>query len=171
MIRREAHELRGFGRVVTGSVLDCDKAQLERALKFYDRFLYIKWNTDKLDGRGCWEIRRAPEQLTRVYQGAWNGGRLYTLERKENDIINHVLDAPVLKWDLLGKIKSMDAWKHKDFEAHLANTAAEHEQRTRDKARAEMRYDIQQHKREWREFASLVNSGMNPHDVLKRMKG
>lgn len=171
MLPKHPNQLRGFGRVVTGSVQDCNKAALERLLQFYDRFLYLKWNTDKQGGRGCWEIRRRPEYPTRVFQGAFNGGTLATLERQESDIIHHVLDCPVLHYGLLGRIKSMDMWKYKDFDAHLAKSAAEYEASERTKAREEMRYDIKQHKREWRELAALVQSGANPAQFLKGIRG
>jgi hypothetical protein len=170
-MRIHSSQLRGFGRVVTGSVLDCDKDTLEKQLQFYDPFLYIKWNTDKLGGQGCWEIRRAPEYGTYISHGTFNGGTLYTYERRESDLIHHVLDCPVLHYGLLGKIKSMDAWKHKDFNSHLENTAAEYEARARKSAEEEMRYDIKQHMREWRELASLVRSGANPSQFIKGIRG
>lgn len=170
-MRRLSSDLRGFGRVVTGSVQDCNKLALESALKFYDPFLYIKWNTDKRGGRGCWEVRRAPEYTTPVYQGKLNGQKLYTMERVESDIIHHVLDVPVLHYGVLGKIKSMDAWKHKNFNSYLENAAAEWEARERQSAREELQYNIKQHKREWREFASLVSQGLNPGQLIKGIKG
>lgn len=170
-MRKHSSELHGFGRVVTGSVDDCNKRSIERLLQFYDRFLYIKWNTDKLGGRGCWEIRRAPEKPSLVCHGSFNGARLYTIEKKETDLINHVLDAPVLHYSLVERIKKMDVWHYKDFDKHLADTAAEVEERTRAKAREEMRYDIKQHKREWRELATLVSSGVNPAQFLKGIRG
>jgi len=171
-MQKPSHKLSGFGRVVTGSVLDCNKDALERSLKFYDRYLYIKWNTDKLDGRGCWEIRRAPEYPTMVCHGTLDdGSKLYTYERKEVDFIHHVLDCPVLHYGLLGKIKSMDAWKYKDFDAHLENVAVEHEQKVRKNANEEMRYDLKQHKQEWKKFASLVSEGADLGAFLKGIKG
>lgn len=168
---KHSSELRGFGRVVTGSLLDANKQAIERSLQFYDPFLYIKWNPDKRGGRGCWEVRRAPEYTTLVYQGKLNGQKLYTAERVESDIIHHVLDVNVLHYNLLGKIKSMDAWKHKDFNAYLENAAAEWETRERKRAREEMQYDITQHKQEWRDMLALVQAGANPAQFIKGIKG
>lgn len=155
------------GNLVTGSVHDCNKAALERSLQFYDPLLYIQWNPKKRRGWGMWEVRRKPESLTRNYQGQLNGCSLSVLERKENSLINHVLDVPMLRYDVLGKIKSMDAWNYKNFTAEADYNAEKHQQREKDKARAEMRYNLKQHMREWREFASLVSQGMNPAKVLK----
>jgi hypothetical protein len=168
---KHSSELRGFGRVVTGSVYDCDKRSLERSLQFYDPYLYIKWNTDKLGGRGCWEIRRRPERLTNVFQGVYQGAKLYTSERVESDIIHHVLDCPVLHYGLLGKIKSMDLWKYKNVNDHFESEAEEWETRERKKARDEMLYDLKQHKQEWRDMLAAVQSGANPAQFIKGIKG
>lgn len=170
-MRKHSSELRGFGRVITGSVHDCNKRELERQLQLYDSMLYIKWNTDKLGGQGCWEIRRKPTYLTNIYHGEYQGRHIYTSERIEQDLIHHVLDAPILHYGLVGKIKAMDLWQHKDFNSHLEGTAAEYEARERKRAREEMLYDIKQHKREWRDMLALVQSGVNPGAFIKGIKG
>ena len=36
-----------LGRLVVGSVNDCDRAGLERALRDFDKQLYLKWNPKK----------------------------------------------------------------------------------------------------------------------------
>jgi hypothetical protein len=163
--------LRPTGSIVIGSVHDCNRAALERSLKFYDPQLYIKWNPKKRGGWGCWEIRRKPEHLTKVYQGQWNGQALYTLEYKENDLVHHVLDVPVLRYDVLGKLKSMDAWNNKNFLNDLDYEAERLKEREEAKAKAELRYNIKQFKREWRDFASLVREGVNPSQIIKGTRG
>lgn len=155
------------GRLITGTVFDCDKRRLEKLLKDLDAQLYLKWNPKKRGGWGCWEVRRKPNQLTKIYQGSFQGQDLYTLDYKESDIINHILDLPYLSYDVIGKLKSMDAWSSKNFMAE-ADYAAERHKAQQDKAnREELRYNIKQFKREWREFATLVSQGVNPGKVLK----
>ena len=161
----------GTGSVVTGSVLDANPARIERALKFYDRQLYLKWNPKKRQGWGMWEVRRTPDQLTKVYQGRFNGQKLYTLERKELDLIAHVLDVAVLNDTLLGKLKSIDAWATPNFIDNLDHAAAKHAEAQKAKAREEMRYNIKQFKQEWKDFASLVSQGVNPADIIRGVKG
>lgn len=170
-MRKHSSQLHGFGRVVTGSVLDCNKAALESSLKFFDPLLYIKWNPDKQDGRGCWEIRRTPSVSKLVCHGAFGDGYLYTSECKENDMVHHVLDCPVLHYGLLGKIKSMDTWKHKDYDAHLTEQWNSYEASERRKAREDLAYDIKQFKQEWRDMADLLNQGANPAQFIKGIRG
>jgi len=163
--------LKPTGNLIIGNTLDCNKAVLESHLKAYDRQLYIKWNPKKREGWGMWEVRRRPDQPSKVYQGMFNGSKLYTIEYVELDIINHVLDVPVLHENILGKIKSMDAWNTKNYIDELDYAAAKHKETEEKKAREEMRYNAKQFKREWKEFASLVSQGVNPGNILKGMKG
>jgi hypothetical protein len=159
------------GKLITGSVFDGNKARIERQLKFYDKQLYIKWNPKKRGGWGCWEVRRKPEFLSSVYQGTLNGTAYYTAEYKETDIVHHVLDVPVLTDKLLGKIKSMDTWNHKDWVGHMEYEGAKYKERIEAGAREELKYEITQHKREWRELASLVQQGANLGQFLKGIRG
>jgi hypothetical protein len=160
-------EIGPTGKLVRGSVFDVNKAALERALRQYDNLLYITWNPKKRSGMGCWEIRRRPEKKTAVHQGSWNGIEFYALESKELDLVNHVLDLPVLTYKAVQKIQEMDAWKVKDFAHELDRKAAEHADSVREKTADETRYLIKQHKREIQEFKELLLSGMNPARVLK----
>src|SRR6185369_13350161 len=102
--------LKPTGSLIIGNTGDCNKGFLERCLKYYDQQLYIKWNPKKRGGWGMWEVRRRPETATNVFQGKLEDGtNVYTYEYKELDLVNHVLDVPVLHYNVLGKIKSMDA--------------------------------------------------------------
>lgn len=163
--------LRPTGGLIVGNGLDCNKAFLERILKAYDKQLYIKWNPKKRGGWGMWEVRRKPDTLTNVYHGEFNGAKLYTAEYVEIDIVNHVLDVEVLHENILGKIKQMDTWGKKNYIDELDSAAAKYKQEEEVKARAEMRYNAKQHKREWKEFAALVAQGVNPSHILKGMRG
>lgn len=167
---KEPHQLKGFGRVVTGSVFDCNKRGLEKSLQFYDKQLYIKWNPDKKGGKGCWEVRRRPDIYSRVYHGDWNGQKVFTSELVEIDIVHHVLDIDVLHQDVLGRIKRMDTWNARHWVDDLEYDEKKFKEKSQEKAKQELSYNIKQHKREWREFAQLVSSGVNPAEVLKRIK-
>jgi hypothetical protein len=160
--------IRPTGRLIVGNVLDCNKDALERSLKFYDPQLYLKWNHKKRGGWGKWEIRRRPDHKSKVYQGHLNGAALYTTEYVEKDIVNHVLDLDVLQYSALERIKQMDSWSDKrnwvdKFEYDEARLKEQHDKRVRE----ELRYNLKQHKREWREFAQLVSQGVNPGRILK----
>lgn len=161
------------GRLIVGNTMDCNKAALERALKFYDSQLYLNWNPKKRGGWGMWEVRRRPDTMSKVYHGKINGVPLYTFEYKELDIIAHVIDLPVLSYDVIGKIKAMDTWANgelKNFSRNLEYSEAKHREKEEKKNRDELRYNIKQHKREWREFAQLVSQGVSPSQVLKGMR-
>lgn len=159
-----------LGTLLVGSVQDCDKKALERALQDYDKQLYIKWNPKKRRGLGCWEIRRRPDQKEMVFKTDFNGIKIFSYEYVELDLVNHVLDVPVLSRDVLGKIKSMDAWTDKNFVANLDYRHAEAKAEAGRKARAELTYEIRQHKREWRDFAAFVAEGGNPGQVLNKFR-
>jgi len=159
------------GKLITGSVFDGNKARIERALKFYDPQLYIKWNPKKRRGWGMWEVRRKPDFLTSVYQGSFNGVGYHTAEYKESDIIHHVLDVPVLTDSLVGKIKSMDTWQTKRWQDHMEYEGAKYQERIEQGAREELRYEIKQHRREWKELAAAVREGVPLGHFLKGIRG
>lgn len=159
------------GKLITGSVFDSSKARIERQLRDYDRQLYIKWNSKKRGGWGCWEVRRKPEFLSPVYQGQLNGHPLYTAEYVEQDIVHHVLDVAVLNDELLGKIKKMDTWNSKDWVTEMENKGEEWKSETARKAREELQYELKQYKREWKELATAVSQGANLGAFLKGIKG
>lgn len=159
------------GGLIVGSVRDCNKRVLEKLLRDYDSQLYIKWNAKKRGGWGCWEIRRKPNYLTPVYQGQFNDQPIYTMERKELDLVAHVLDLNYLSYEVMGKIKSMDAWGTQHWAAQQDYLAAKQREVVEKQARDELRYNIKQHKREWRELAALVSQGINPASILKGIRG
>ncbi len=157
------------GKLIKCRTLDCDKGALERSLKFYDPQLYLKWNEKKRGGWGLWEVRRRPNEMSLVYQGELNDKPLFTMEYQEIDLVAHVLDLPYLHHDALGKIKSMDTWSNgsaKNFNRDLEYAEAKHREAAKQKNKEELRYNLKQHKREWREFADLVSQGVNPGAVL-----
>jgi hypothetical protein len=158
------------GRLIIGNTLDASKRRIEAALKFYDPQLYLKWNPAKRGGWGMWEVRRTPSELTKVYRGHVAGQALYSLERKENDLIHHVLDVAVLHDGLIGKIKSMDTWGVKDWVGQADAAAFAYQTNEKRKVKEELQYNVKQHKREWKELAMAVSQGANPAELLKGLR-
>ena len=154
------------GHVIKGNTLDCNKKHLERALRDYDRQLYLKWNPDKNDGNGMWELRRRPNEKTAVPKWELNGQIAFELEYVEQDTVNHVLDLPVLNYAILTRLREMDAWAVKDWVKKFdeASVAA------RDKAfaenKADLKYAISQYKRAFSDLRDEIKSGRNPADFL-----
>lgn len=167
----DASYLQPTGSLITGTVHDSDKARIERQLKFYDKQLYLKWNPKKRGGWGLWEVRRKPEFLTQVYQGHFGDAALYTHEYVEHDIVHHVLDVPILDDRLLGKIKSMDTWQTKNWVDRMEYEGARSLENINSGAREELKYELKQHKREWKELASLVQQGADLGQFLKGIRG
>lgn len=162
----ESSLLAPYGKLVTGHVLDCDKASLERSLKDYDKQLYIKWNPKKNKGYGSWEIRRHPDKKQMVYKCDFNGYKIFEYEYKELDIINHVLDVPYLSREVVGRIKKMDTWTDKRWNQDLEYREATHRDAQDKKARDDLKYNIKQHTQQWRDFMSHISQGGNPGQVL-----
>lgn len=147
------------GKVVTGHVLDCNKKHLEKALKDYDKQLYLKWNPDKANKVGMWEVRRKPNQKTAWPMWELGDSIVFDLKYVENDIENHVMDVPFLNYNILKRIKEMDTWVVHDY----VNDLEYREQKAKDKAyddnRAELRYAIKHNKRAMRDLQELAKSG------------
>jgi hypothetical protein len=159
-----------LGHTIIGHVRDTDKKTLERQLQDYDKQLYIKWNPKKRQGLGVWEIRRKPDEKSKVFKTEWNGYKIFELEYAEIDLVHQVLDVPFLSYEVLGKIRSMDAWNDKNFVANLDYKGAVHKAETDRKAREELTYEIKQHKKEWRDFATFIAEGNNLGHVLNKFR-
>lgn len=99
------------GRIITGDLFDSNPKTIELLLKDYDSQLYLKWNTEKCEGRGCWEVRRHPNLKRSVHKGHYNGIDFFNLEYVENDIENHIMDAVFLHPGILDNLKKMDQWE------------------------------------------------------------
>jgi hypothetical protein len=161
------------GNIITGSVMDCNKNELEKRLKAYDKKLYIKWNPRKLKGWGLWEVRREPEKKRLVYKGEYQGVDLYMAEYVEMDVISHVLDVPILNYRVIDKIKKMDTWgddKGRNWVDRLESQEATMKEKLEAKSKEDMRYNLKQHAKEWRDFAKFVSEGGNPGQILSKMK-
>lgn len=159
------------GRLIRGHVLDCSRGPLEEALRRYDPQLYISWNTRKLRGWGCWEVRQKPLEKNIIDSLMFKGSTIHVLAYKELDIINHVIDVPFLNYGILDKIKRMDSWAHsykgKDFVNHMDYSEAKFEEKIENKMVDDLEYNLKQMKPELRYFRDFVLSGQNPADLAK----
>lgn len=156
------------GAVTKGHVLDVAVKPFERALKDYDRQLYVKWNPKKLKGWGCWEIRRKPESLTITDWAEVGSTVVFKLDYLENNLISHVLDCAFLNYSQLNKIRSMDTFQigPQQWIADREHLAKEQKLARQAAAKQELSYAAKEFKREMRDFKELVASGFNPHRVL-----
>lgn len=174
------------GKISQGHVMDVNKKAFERALKAYDKQLYVRWNPAKLKGHGCWEIRRAADKKTYRYsqpprrnkigQLVKDGvqGDIYELDGMiiafpkyhENDVMNHVLDCAFLNYDALRKIKEMDTWNKEHWIHDIDYLERKTVQEREDKALEELKYDLRYHRTAMRDYMNMVNSGVNPAEVL-----
>lgn len=157
---------RGMGKVIEGHVLDCNKKYLEKALQHYDKQLYLKWNPEKNSGTGVWEVRRRPNEKTAVPKWELNGRIFFNLEYKELDVINHVMDVPVLNYEILKRIREMDCWNTKDYVKDLEYQEDKAKDKEYSKNREELRYQIKHHRKAMQDFQELLKSGRDPLEFL-----
>jgi hypothetical protein len=155
--------------VVKGTVLDVAPAAFEQRLKDYDPQLYVRWNPRKLKRHGCWEIRRRDTMKSIVDWAEFEGNCYTRLEYAENELVNHVLDCAFLNYDALRKLQEMDTWNkgygvgsivdqaERNLDHHRAQLAA--------KAKADMAYQLKQHKSEWRDLKDEIARGMDPSQI------
>lgn len=155
------------GHIVIGHVLDCNKKHLEKALKDYDRQLYLKWNPDKDSGRGLWEVRRKPDHMTAVPKWEYGDIIVFELQYVENDLVHHVMDVPYLNYQILTRIREMDAWNTKNWAAELDYRADKARDKAFDENRENLRYAIKQHRRAFEDLREHIRSGKNPAEFLR----
>lgn len=158
---------RGFGNTVTGHVLDVRKEPLLKIMQDYDPQLYLKWNPDKKQGYGMWEIRRRPNQKTQVYKTTWGDTHIFELQYVESDLTHHILDVEYLNYHIMTRLKEMDTWQDKyyldtfEYEGDRALAAA------KAKERQERKYLIKEEKKYLTELREMFRSGINPLQFLK----
>ena len=151
------------GSLIKGSIFDCNKNSLEKALKRYDPRLYIKWNPRKREGYGVWEIRIRPRLKTLVRHDE----NFCSLEWRESDLIHHVLDVPILSYRILDKIYEMDSYRSANYGKDLDDQLDKAEDDIDRRRLEEMRLRIRDDKKYVREWQELVRSGYNPMWFLK----
>lgn len=163
-------ELGPTGNLIQGNLFDINRRAFTERLRDFDSQLYLQWNPDKRNRMGCWEIRRRPDKKTAVYQGEYAGARFYSLEWKEEPLIAHILDVPVLSPAVFTKLASMDTWNDKYWVRDLEYREGKHVEAKESKARDELKYRAKEYKRELRDFMEMVNSGLNPARIAQHWK-
>lgn len=157
------------GNIIKGHVLDSACAPLEQKLKEYDPQLYVRWAPKKLKGHGIWEIRRKPEHKSVKETVVWRNMAFHILEHVENNFDHHVLDVPFLNYDVLTKLKEMDAWqgswKGQGFTSELEYKEAKRLEEIEEKAEAEKAYGLRQIRTRVRDLMEYTNSGGNPANI------
>lgn len=160
-----------FGKVIVGHTLDCKREPIEQWLRAYDEQLYLKWNPNKNAGKGLWEVRRRPTKKSQVYHGEIAPDvALIECRYIENDMIHHVLDAEVLDWRIPQRIRDMDTRGIVDWVGHMEYEGARVMEKQEKNIRAEMKYNIKQHRKVLRTWMEDVARGQNPGRVLNKFR-
>lgn len=166
------------GATVQGSVLDCNKQSLERAVKFYDPLLYIKWNPNKLNKTGVWELRRRPEKKTVKETIEYHGTKYHNLDYVELDIVNHIFDLHTLNYQVIEKLKKTDTWLRAGFDGHntkkitrlldeVEGNRIRLQEQGQKKLDDTMAYELKQDKAVFDRFREDIASGLNPAEIAK----
>jgi hypothetical protein len=164
------------GKLIRGHVLDVSLKPFLRALQDYDKQLYVMWNPRKLNGHGCWEIRKLPNQKTAVYQGTHKGMSFFKLTYIDRKDIHHVLDCAFLNYDAIRKIKEMDIDRlvresgYASLDDLLTAREMEAKAAQRERAAESLKYAIRQNKSAMSTFYEMVRSGIHPAQVLNSTK-
>lgn len=154
------------GNLLKGHLYDVNKYSLERALKAYDSQLYLYWEPTKRKGLGCWEVRRRPDLKTAIPVG----DEFYLLDYIENPLIHHVLDVPFLNYQVLDRIKHMDAWNDKNWVDTFEEKETKEKERLRAVYRNDLRYALRDIRKPMARFKQLINEGLNPALIAKYWK-
>lgn len=166
------------GQLIQGTVFDCNKSSVESAFKGYDPLLYIKWNATKNHNMGCWELRRRPEKKSIKETIEFEGTKYHNLDYVELDVINHVLDMPILTTHFLDKLKRMDLWAAAGYDGVNQNKlmskldsieAAGEKYRTDGETKAynEAVYQLRQGRTVLNRFRNDILSGLNPAEIAR----
>ena len=157
-------------KLISGHVLDVNVKHLEERLKRYDSLLYIVWNAKKRGGNGVWEVRRRPEKKTNIFQGEYAGMKLYTVEYKENNLVNHVLDVPILGYHVIDKLAAIDTFRTTNWVGNLDYLEAKAQEKTEAASKEMLKYWAKDNKRVIRDFKEAILSGTNPSEIAKYWK-
>ncbi len=157
------------GTICKGHVLDVNKRAFEETLRSYDPQLYVAWNSRKLKGWGCWEIRRAPTKMTAIHEATYQGMAIVRLDYIEHNIVSHILDCAFLNYDAVRKLKEMDTWGKKDWAANLEYEEERKIEKGMAESQAELKYAARHYKKEIRDLKDALLSGTNPHQIVKHM--
>ncbi len=155
------------GKTIRGHVLDVSIKPFLRALGDLDDKLYIRWNTTKVRGWGCWEIRRKPSTKTAVYMGTHQGADFYKLMYLDHKTTHHVMDCAFLNYDQIRKLKEMDSW-NKSHWIHNLDSNEETSRLKQERVAAEtLAYAIRQNKSALRDLYQMVASGQSLDSIVQ----
>lgn len=158
--------LRNLGKSVQGHVLDVNRKHFNRALSNFDSNLYTKWNPNKNKGNGLWEIRMKPLRSITIYEGEFQGAKLFRVEPVEHPVINHILDVPFLNYSVISRLREMDAWENKTMIEDGDALAEKFRNQERARNKEELRYQIRHHKKYFETLQDEMRSGRNPIGLL-----
>lgn len=164
------------GQLIQGTVFDCNKAYVESVYQGYDPLLYIKWNPTKNYNMGSWELRRRPEKKSIKETLEFEGQVYHILEYRELDVINHVMDLPVLSTFALDKLKKMDLWSAANYDGanadklkhqldRIDSNLDSHKSKQEQKLYDEAVYGLRQGKHILNNFRNDILSGLNPAEI------
>lgn len=160
-----------LGKLIQGSIFDMKKKNFDRILKAYDPYLYSKWNPEKLNGHGCWEIRRKPMTNSVVEVCSFEGNTIVKLAPKESKHIHHVIDTAFLTYEVINKIISMDCWNKDNW----INDIDYHEevslQKWMSERDAQRAYALRHYKKEVKDIYAHLQSGNNPAQLAALAMG
>lgn len=179
-ITRPNIEIGPTGALIQGSIHDCNKSSLESAIKSYDPLLYIKWNPNKFNKMGCWELRRRPEKKSVKQTLEYGGAKYHHLDYVEIDIVNHIFDVPVLGYNLVQKIKKSDVWAAAGYDGTnldkiyskltgIEDKRLEIQQGIKDKNMSDALYGMKQIRNQLNGYRQSILDGQNPADLVRYM--
>lgn len=167
----EITEVKNIGRLVRGTVHDCNRKFLDRRLKDIDQRLYTSWNPYKNSGRGTWEIRILPSKKVPIYYGEFQGAHLFRVEYREDSMVHHIMDVPCLYEGILNKLRDMDTTKVITSTSTFSDWLEYNEDKVNDKADAQLKEELRLRLREERKYMKILyeeaRSGRSPGDFFK----
>ena len=101
-----------ISNLVQGHLLDSNVKHVEDAIKFYDPLSYLKWNPKKLQGNGCWELRRRPAEKKVLEVVSYKGMDIQVLGYKEYDWVHCVKDFAYCNYNILTWMQEADSFKN-----------------------------------------------------------
>lgn len=184
-------KVKNESRLIQGHVLDVARSPLLAALKSYDPQLYLKWNSKKREGMGCWELRRKPELKSalagRVVVSPSRGefkipGDIFDMgdftlsvpKYNENHVENHVKDFNVLSYEIVAWVAKHDLWGygHKGSKAMHESEYREalYLNKIDEDSYAEKQYMIKQNRTQFNDFRQYILAGGDPTRLVDYLK-